>query len=157
MACFTLERKKDWQDGKILTEMPATQQSRVVQCQRQPVWAVLEQGELTSPPALPPCSPWHIQGSHSSSPHSTSLQGHTEPWPCRKEEHAWFSYFFSHEVSKPRFSAVDVLQNPLSGLTEFGLAAWGSCLLWGSCCSTALTNSCSEFSLGMQHHSSSAS
>lgn len=32
----------------------------------------------------------------------------------------------------------------------------GSCLPCSSCCSTALTKSCSEFSLGMRHHSLSA-
>lgn len=32
----------------------------------------------------------------------------------------------------------------------------GSCLPCSSCCPTALTKSCSEFSLGMQHHSLSA-
>lgn len=107
-----------------------------------------------------PCPPWPVQELTWLIPtHTASLSVESQCLGSSEEqERAWFSYFFSSNKPNQRFNAMDVLQNPLS---EWFDKVWlssfsGNCLLCGSCCSTALTNSCSEFSLGMQHHGLSA-
>lgn len=100
------------------------------------------------------------RGSHGSSPHTQHLSPWSDSALALRQSRNMHGLATSLVVTN--LTNVSMLwmcsRTPSqSGLTKSGWAAsQGSCLLCGSCCSTALTNNCSEFSLGMQHHSLSA-
>lgn len=173
MAFFTLERKKIGRMGKCWpAEILAAHQSCVWVCR-----SAVSPGSLCglccragsrSPPLLrvthtqtaTPAHPGPARGSPSSSPHTQRLS----PWSHsalalrqRRNTHGLVTALVVTNLTNVSMLWMCSRTPSQSGSTEPGLAASrGSCLLRGSCCSTALTNSCSDFSLGMQHHSLSA-
>lgn len=159
-------KKKDWQDGEVLSHWnPGGVLSSGcvgVQChQAARVGCAAELGAGHHPPAgdslaAAPARPGPSRGSHGSFPHTQQLSLWSHYALALRQGRNVHGLVTSLVITT--LTKVSMLSMCSRTHSEWFDKVWfssfsGSCLLCSSCCSTALTKSCSEFSLGMQHHS----